>query len=59
MRAGLRFGMAAFAAALALGAVSISAPGRAQDTAAPATNTPAATPPATGTVGPSELQNFS
>lgn len=48
MRAGLRFGIAALAAALALA----PAPSRAQD-AAPATNTPA-----TDTIGPRELQNF-
>ena len=48
MRAGLRFGIAASAAALAWA----SAPLQAQD-AAPATNTPA-----TDTIGPRELQDF-
>ncbi|MEO5611410.1 MAG: hypothetical protein ABIT68_01410 [Sphingomicrobium sp.] len=48
MRAGLRFGIAASAAALALA----PAPLLAQD-AAPVTNTPA-----TDTIGPRELQNF-
>jgi hypothetical protein len=55
MRAGLRFGIAAPAIALALAA----APAPAQNTAAPATNTPAAQPPPTDTVGPRELENFS
>ena len=54
MRAGLCFGIAAFAAALALGAV----PALAQNTAAPATNT-AADPPPADTIGPRELENFS
>ena len=49
MRAGLRFGIAAFAAWLAFA----GAPTVAQDTAAPATNTPAET------IGPRELENFS
>jgi hypothetical protein len=53
MRAGLRFGIAAYAAALALAPT----PALAQDTAAPATNTPAAsTPPET--IGPRELRDF-
>ena len=55
MRAGLRFGIAASAAALAIA----PAPTLAQSTAAPATNTTATPPPATDTVGPRELQNFS
>ena len=50
MRAGLRFGIAALAAALTLAPVTVLA----QDTAAPATNTPA-----TDTIGPRELENFS
>ena len=54
MRAGLRFGIAVSAIALALP----GAPALAQNTAAPATNTPAASPPAE-TIGPRELENFS
>ncbi len=54
MKAGLRFGIAAFAAALAFGA----APALAQNTSAPATNT-AAEPPPAETIGPRELENFS
>lgn len=54
MRAGLRFGIAASAAALAIA----PAPALAQSTV-PATNTTAAPPPAADTVGPRELQNFS
>ena len=49
MRAGLRFGIAAIAAGLLLGA----APALAQDTNAPATNTPS------DTIGPRELEDFS
>ena len=49
MRAGLRFGIAAIAAGLALA----GAPLLAQETSAPATNTPAET------IGPRELQDFS
>ena len=49
MRAGLRFGIAAFAAALALA----GPPALAQETTAPATNTP------TNAIGPRELENFS
>jgi hypothetical protein len=54
MRAGLRFGIAASAIALALA----GAPAPAQNTAAPATNTPAASPPPE-VIGPRELENFS
>src|SRR5688500_12879060 len=54
MKAGLRFGIAAFAAALAFG----GAPALAQNTAAPATNTTAEPPPAE-TIGPRELEDFS
>ncbi|MFL6728649.1 MAG: hypothetical protein ACJ8E3_08400 [Sphingomicrobium sp.] len=50
MRAGLRFGIAAFAAGLALGPL----PALAQVVPQSATNTPA-----TDTIGPRELQNFS
>ena len=53
MRAGLRFGIAAYAAALALAPL----PALAQDTAAPATDTPAATAPPE-TIGPRELRDF-
>ena len=49
MRAGLRFGIAAIAAALAL----VGAPVLAQETSPPATNTPAET------IGPRELEGFS
>lgn len=49
MRAGLRFGIAAIAAALTLA----GAPGLAQEATAPATNTPAET------IGPRELEGFS
>ncbi len=49
MRAGLRFGIAAIAAGLLLAA----APSLAQDTTAPATNTPSET------IGPRELEGFS
>lgn len=52
MRAGLRFGIAASAAALWL------APALAQESAAPVTNAPAASPPADA-IGPRELENFS
>ena len=52
MRAGLRFGIAASAAALALAPMAAPMAAHAQD-AAPATNTPA-----TDTIGPRELQNF-
>ncbi|MEO8547479.1 MAG: hypothetical protein ABI422_03840 [Sphingomicrobium sp.] len=54
MRAGLRFGIAAWAAALALGPVPVLA-----QSTAPATNTAATTPPEADTIGPRELQNFS
>lgn len=54
MRAGLRFGIAALAAALALAPM----PALAQDTAAPATNTPAASAPPPETIGPRELRDF-
>jgi len=53
MRAGGRFGIAAFVAA----AIFRSAPALAQDTAAPATNT-ASPPPPGETVGPRELRDF-
>jgi len=49
MRAGLRFGIAAIAAGLLL----VGAPSLAQDTTAPATNTPSES------IGPRELQDFS
>jgi hypothetical protein len=49
MRAGLRFGIAAIAAGLLLA----GAPSLAQDTTAPATNTPSET------IGPRELEDFS
>lgn len=65
MRAGLRFGIAArvaaLAAALALASPSAPALAQAQETP-PATGAPAETPPpepATETIGPRELQNFS
>ncbi|HUE79579.1 MAG TPA: hypothetical protein VMN38_08110 [Sphingomicrobium sp.] len=54
MRAGLRFGIAAFAAAFAL----CAGPALAQNTAAPGANTAADSPPP-GTIGPRELENFS
>jgi hypothetical protein len=52
MRAGLRFGIAASAAALALAPLAAPMAAHAQDTA-PSTNTPA-----TDTIGPRELQDF-
>jgi hypothetical protein len=51
MRAGLRLGLVLLAAGLALGPVAALAQNAVQATAAP--------PPATDTVGPRELQNFS
>ena len=54
MRAGLRFGIAALVAALALAPVSSLA-----QSTAPATEIPATNPPATDSIGPRELQNFS
>lgn len=53
MRAGLRFGIVASAAALVLAPVAAPSPMLAQDTP-PTTNTPA-----TDTIGPRELQDFS
>ena len=58
MKAGLRFGITAFAAGLALG----PPPALAQSAGQPATNTTTNTPantPATDTIGPRELQGFS
>jgi len=54
MRAGLRFGIQVIAAALALAVVPAAGPALAQETGAPATNTPA-----TEAIGPRELENFS
>jgi hypothetical protein len=54
MRAGLRFGVAALAIALAFAPL----PALAQDSTAPATNT-TASPPASDAIGPRELENFS
>jgi hypothetical protein len=53
MKAGVRFGIAAWVAALA-----IAAPALAQETVPPATNTQA-NPPASDTIGPRELEDFS
>jgi len=53
MRAGWRFGIAAFVAAAIFG----SAPALAQNAASPATNT--ANPPPAETIGPRELRDFS
>ena len=55
MKAGLRFGITAFAAGLALGPAAALA----QSSGQPATNTTTTNTPATDTIGPRELQGFS